>query len=142
MSLDTGSHTTLVPLHKLYASTAPPTVWARSTGLEVLNELAAFKAGILGAAGGQSSAPSRRDSYGTVARGVEMVVGGVQVSGRIATVGVTLEGYADGVDGKNIQRLMFTMSKGRKTYQSDSNMLPEYDCMTSTQLSYCNSCHN
>ncbi len=26
-------------LHKLYASTAPPVVWARSTGVEVLNEL-------------------------------------------------------------------------------------------------------
>ncbi|KAH9973508.1 hypothetical protein BGW80DRAFT_1307716 [Lactifluus volemus] len=33
-------------LHKLYASTAPPIVWARNTGLEVLNELDAFNPGI------------------------------------------------------------------------------------------------
>ncbi|KAH9960740.1 hypothetical protein BGW80DRAFT_1361943, partial [Lactifluus volemus] len=43
-------------------NTAPPIVWARSTGLEVLNELDAFKAGIL------------------VTGGVETVVGGAQVA--------------------------------------------------------------
>jgi ubiquinone biosynthesis monooxygenase Coq6 len=39
-------------LHKLYARTEPPVVWARSTGVEVLNELDTLKAGIIRAAGG------------------------------------------------------------------------------------------
>jgi len=49
-------------LHKLYASTAPPIVWARSTGVEVLNELDVFKSGIIGAAGGHSSTHALRQS--------------------------------------------------------------------------------
>jgi ubiquinone biosynthesis monooxygenase Coq6 len=38
-------------LHKLYALEASPAVWARSTGLEVFNELTSLKAGIMGHAG-------------------------------------------------------------------------------------------
>jgi len=68
-------------LHKLYASTAPPVVWARSTGLEVLNELDALKAGIVGAAGGQSSARAGAGSFwDAVAGSVETLVGGARVA--------------------------------------------------------------
>ncbi|KAH9973518.1 hypothetical protein BGW80DRAFT_1445363 [Lactifluus volemus] len=64
-----------------HASTAAPIVWTRSTELEVLNEIDEFKAGILGAAGGQSSTSRGPGSlWDTVARGVETVVGGAQVS--------------------------------------------------------------
>ncbi|KAN0119104.1 protein of unknown function (DUF382) domain containing protein [Russula decolorans] len=59
-------------LHKLYASTVPPVVWARSTGVEVLNELDTLKAGIIGAACGRSSAGIVPGSpWGMVASGVE-----------------------------------------------------------------------
>jgi hypothetical protein len=41
-------------LHKLYASTAAPVVWAHSTGVEALNEPDGLKAGIIGAVAGDS----------------------------------------------------------------------------------------
>lgn len=73
-------------LHKLYSSTAPPVVWARTTGVEVLNELDALKAGIICAAGGQSS---DRGGTGflwrTVASGVEALVGGTRVAGAVGS---------------------------------------------------------
>ncbi|KAF8265087.1 hypothetical protein EI94DRAFT_1736773 [Lactarius quietus] len=82
-------------LHKLYASTAPPVVWARSTGLEVLNELDALKAGIVGAAGGRSSARGGASSFwDRVAGGVEMVVGGARVA---EAVGSGLTSVAGGI---------------------------------------------
>ena len=82
-------------LHKLYASTAPPVVWARSTGLEVLNELDALKAGIVGAAGGQLSTRDGAGSFwGAVAGGVETLVGGARVA---EAVGSGLRSVAGGV---------------------------------------------
>ena len=53
-------------LHKLYSATAEPIVWARSVGVEVLNELDTVKAAMMLAAGSRpsrspgSSPPSRR----------------------------------------------------------------------------------
>jgi ubiquinone biosynthesis monooxygenase Coq6 len=101
-TLDIGAHTTLAPyareryfenhkmmsavdkLHKLYASTSPPIVWARSTGLEVLNELDTLKAGIISAAGGQSSARGGPEFlWDTVIGGLETLVGGAQVAGAV-----------------------------------------------------------
>ncbi|KAH8986109.1 hypothetical protein EDB92DRAFT_1936262 [Lactarius akahatsu] len=82
-------------LHKLYASTAPPVVWARSTGLEVLNELDTIKAGIVGAAGGQSSARAGAGLFwDTVASGVETLVGGARVA---EAVGSGLQSVAGGI---------------------------------------------
>ncbi|KAI9437841.1 ubiquinone biosynthesis hydrox [Lactarius psammicola] len=82
-------------LHKLYASTAPPVVWARSTGLEVLNELDALKAGIVGAAGGKLSARAGTGSFwDAVAGGVETLVGGVRVA---EAVGSGLRSVAGGI---------------------------------------------
>lgn len=42
-------------LHKLYThgSALSPVVWARSVGLEVVNEMDTLKAGMMGAAGGR-----------------------------------------------------------------------------------------
>ncbi|CAE7171597.1 unnamed protein product, partial [Rhizoctonia solani] len=66
---DIGSYTALLPymrarympnqslllatdsLHKLYGTDAPPIVWARSTGLEIINELSAIKGALMGVAG-------------------------------------------------------------------------------------------
>jgi ubiquinone biosynthesis monooxygenase Coq6 len=100
--LGSGSHTALAPyararyfenhkmmaavdkLHKLYASTAPPIVWARSTGVEVLNELDVLKSGIIGAAGGRPSTHTRGGGSGilwdAVANGVEALVDGTRVA--------------------------------------------------------------
>ncbi|KAI0306144.1 hypothetical protein B0F90DRAFT_1624426 [Multifurca ochricompacta] len=110
---DIGSHTTLAPyareryfenhkmmsavdkLHKLYASTAPPVVSARSIGLEVLNELEALKAGIVGAAGGESNPRSSPSSlWGTVTSGVETLVDGARFA---KVVGSGLKSIAGGV---------------------------------------------
>ncbi|KAF9786394.1 ubiquinone biosynthesis hydrox [Thelephora terrestris] len=67
---DIGSRTALLPytrarwlenhkilaavdkLHKLYSTTLPPVVWARSVGLEVINELDTIKAALMVTAGG------------------------------------------------------------------------------------------
>ncbi|CAE6440572.1 unnamed protein product [Rhizoctonia solani] len=66
---DIGSYTALLPymrarympnqslllatdsLHKLYGTSAPPIVWARSTGLEIINELSTIKGALMGVAG-------------------------------------------------------------------------------------------
>ena len=79
-------------LHKLYASTVPPVVWARSTGVEVLNELDTLKAGIISAAGGRSSAGIVTSSpWGVVAGGVEALVSGTHV------IGTGLKSVAGGI---------------------------------------------
>jgi ubiquinone biosynthesis monooxygenase Coq6 len=69
-------------LHKLYTSTVSPVVWARTTGVEVLNELDTLKAGIISAAGGRSSAGVVTGSpWGVVASGVEALISGTNVIG-------------------------------------------------------------
>jgi ubiquinone biosynthesis monooxygenase Coq6 len=94
-------------LHKLYASTAPPVVWARSTGVEVLNELDTLKAGIIGAAGGRSNGRSVPGSpWEMVAGGVEALVGGTRVVGAVGSglrsvVGGILQQLAGSVPGKD-----------------------------------------
>jgi ubiquinone biosynthesis monooxygenase Coq6 len=72
-------------LHKLYALEAPPVVWARSTGLEVLNELTSLKAAIMGHAGASPDLSGRREteagthaswgpaSFAAMATGFELV---------------------------------------------------------------------
>ncbi|KAF8605980.1 ubiquinone biosynthesis hydrox [Ceratobasidium sp. AG-I] len=89
---DIGSYTALLPytqarympnqslllatdvLHKLYGTTAAPVVWARSTGLEVVNELGALKGALMGVAG---ASPGRRDAawWNAAASGVEGLSG-------------------------------------------------------------------
>jgi ubiquinone biosynthesis monooxygenase Coq6 len=79
-------------LHKLYASTVPPVVWARSTGVEVLNELDTFKAGIISAAGGRSGAGIVPGSpWDMAAGGVEALVSGTRV------IGTGLKSVAGGI---------------------------------------------
>ncbi len=71
-------------LHKLYARTEPPVVWARSTGIEVFNELDTLKAGIIRASGGQSSTGSAPGSpWEIVPSAVEALVGGSRVVGAV-----------------------------------------------------------
>lgn len=60
-------------LHKLYSTSSPLLVWARSTGLEVLNELSPIKGAIMAAAGSKqaSSIPYSSTHGGTVKPGWE-----------------------------------------------------------------------
>ncbi|GBE86276.1 ubiquinone biosynthesis hydrox [Sparassis latifolia] len=75
-------------LHKLYAQTAAPIVWARSVGVEVLNELDTIKAAMMVSAG--SAGPSARTS------GWSLAVGGVE---RFARTVDSTRRVADGVAG-------------------------------------------
>lgn len=52
-------------LHKLYSTTAQPVVWARSVGLEVLNELDSIKAAMMMSAGASPSSTSSPSSSST-----------------------------------------------------------------------------
>jgi len=99
LGADIGSYTALQPyararyfqnhkilaatdkLHKLYSTTWEPVVWARSVGLEVVNELDSVKAAIMGTAG--ASVSERRTSsdrpsssaWNASAKGVETLAG-------------------------------------------------------------------
>lgn len=55
-------------LHKLFSTTSEPVVWARSVGLEVLNELDTVKAAIMMSAGGSHAPP---DPTSIAANGLE-----------------------------------------------------------------------
>lgn len=61
-------------LHKLYGTTASPVVWARSTGLEIINELSAIKGALMGVAG---ASPGRGEVswWNAAASGVEGLAG-------------------------------------------------------------------
>jgi ubiquinone biosynthesis monooxygenase Coq6 len=60
-------------LHKLYSTTFEPVVWARSIGVEVLNEFDSVKAAIMMVAGGHS----RHSNEGQTS-GWTLATGGVQ----------------------------------------------------------------
>jgi ubiquinone biosynthesis monooxygenase Coq6 len=71
-------------LHKLFSSTLEPLVWARSVGLEVINELDTVKAAIVTAAGGshhlEGERPITTGGWPLAARGVEAIASGVGVA--------------------------------------------------------------
>lgn len=58
-------------LHKLYSTKAGPVVWARSVGLEVLNELDTIKAALMMSAGSERSKPPTQVGWELAAKGVE-----------------------------------------------------------------------
>ncbi|KAI0322767.1 hypothetical protein OF83DRAFT_1160967 [Amylostereum chailletii] len=94
---DIGSYTALMPyarerylknhavmsvcdkLHKIYAAEAGPIVWARSVGVEVLNELDTLKAGIMMSAGSKHH-NTEFSGWNMAAAGIEAVSGGVRVA--------------------------------------------------------------
>ncbi|KZT25240.1 ubiquinone biosynthesis hydrox [Neolentinus lepideus HHB14362 ss-1] len=104
-------------LHKLYASTAAPLVWARSVGLEVVNELDAVKAALMMSAGADSVSVDReRDRvwgsadplvWGAVAKGVEGLAGAV---GAAAMLGQVVKGAV----GNGIQGLLRDAAEQRR----------------------------
>ncbi|KAH0836354.1 hypothetical protein J3R83DRAFT_7907 [Lanmaoa asiatica] len=68
-------------LHKLYSSTLEPIVWARSVGLEVVNELDSVKAALMmvtGGGGGRSTVSGWE--WNLLARGVEGLATGLSTA--------------------------------------------------------------
>lgn len=59
-------------LHKLYTTTAEPVVWARSVGLEVINELDTVKTALMMSAGSHRTISSQA-GWDLAAKGVESV---------------------------------------------------------------------
>ena len=57
-------------LSTLYSSQSPLVIWARTTGLEIINELDSVKSAIMGGAGGAKSGPNA-SVWGGIASGIE-----------------------------------------------------------------------
>jgi ubiquinone biosynthesis monooxygenase Coq6 len=62
---------TVDKLNKLYSLEIPPVVWARSVGVEVLNELPSLKAAMMGSAGGSSEGAPQTGPWSTLANAYE-----------------------------------------------------------------------
>ncbi|OSD05256.1 ubiquinone biosynthesis hydrox [Trametes coccinea BRFM310] len=125
---DIGSRTALLPyararyfenhkimaacdkLHKLYGATAAPLVWARSVGVEVLNELDAVKAAMMLAAG--SRPPRARPSGPQL--GADVAAKGLETLARgVSGVRGLAEGVAN-VAGAGLQRLLQGLANSQK----------------------------
>jgi len=114
---DIGSYTALLPyareryfenhkimsaidkLHKLFTSSAEPVVWARSVGVEVLNELETFKAAIMMSAGSTRRSSTRAVGWSVATSGIEALVRGMGTARNIG------EGVA-GLVGASVQGLV------------------------------------
>jgi ubiquinone biosynthesis monooxygenase Coq6 len=66
-------------LHKVYSSTAQPVVWARSVGLEVVNELDSVKTALMMNAGA-STRLQNVSGWDLFAKGVESIAGAARTS--------------------------------------------------------------
>ncbi len=97
-------------LHKLYSFTAEPIVWARSVGVEVLNELDSVKAALMLNAGSQSSrrGPSRTQL------GASFAANGVESLARtMSGVRTLTEGVGNMVDA-GVQRILKGLSNSQR----------------------------
>lgn len=85
-------------LHKLYSTTAEPVVWARSVGLEVVNELDTVKTALMMSAGSHRTNGSQV-GWDLAAKGVESVARNLH-SARILGEGMA------GMAGAGVQQLL------------------------------------
>jgi len=76
-------------LHKIYTTDFEPVVWARSTGLEVINELDSLKTAIMMTAG---AGAQKSSGWGVVTEGLETLEGAVKVA---RTVGEGIGGIVN-----------------------------------------------
>ena len=90
-------------LHKIYSTTFEPLVWARSIGVEVLNELDSVKAALMMTAGAQKRTIDGGTAWNLAAKGVETLFH----SGSVAK---NIGGAASRILGDGLQRL----AKGNK----------------------------
>jgi ubiquinone biosynthesis monooxygenase Coq6 len=95
-------------LHKLYTTDYGPVVWARSTGLEVVNELDSVKAAIMMTAGAEGRKSGAAAGWEAMMKGVEALGGAVQVAG-------TFSGGIGGIVGARIQGLIGRMAERPRT---------------------------
>lgn len=72
-------------LHKLYAMEAKPIVWARSTGVDVLNQLPSLKGAMMGGAGakGDKGNDTRAVVWGGIAKAYELAEGARDLGGML-----------------------------------------------------------
>lgn len=91
-------------LHKLYTTTFGPVVWARSVGVEVLNEFDSVKAALMMTAGAQSDAIDKSTiGWNVAAKGVESLAAG-------ANVVKMLSGGINGLINTGLQELLKSTS--------------------------------
>lgn len=88
-------------LQKLYGTRLGPIVWARSVGLEVVNEWTGLKGGLMRAAGG-SVEPRRRHGGGDGGLVWTAAASGVSAISAIADTGRTLAGMVAGMVGNGM----------------------------------------
>lgn len=87
-------------LSALYGSRSPPIVWARSAGLEIVNELEGLKRVIMGGVGGgERSGRGAGTPWGYVASAIEGVGSAVEVAKGLGTMAgqQVLERFGKGV---------------------------------------------
>lgn len=70
-------------LHRLYAATAQPIVWARSVGLEIVNELDTLKAAIMMSAGSAVAVSKGRAERGDGSKIADTTATAVEIAGGI-----------------------------------------------------------
>ncbi|KII85885.1 hypothetical protein PLICRDRAFT_94062 [Plicaturopsis crispa FD-325 SS-3] len=115
---DIGSHTALLPysqeryfenhklmaavdkLHKLYSTTFEPVVWARTVGLEIVNEFDTVKAALMMSAGGKAKSRDAASAWafaGNSVEGLSRGIGAARVIGQslAGAVGSSLRRYID-----------------------------------------------
>ncbi|KNZ72624.1 Ubiquinone biosynthesis monooxygenase COQ6 [Termitomyces sp. J132] len=91
-------------LHKLYTTTFEPVVWARSVGVEVLNELDTIKAALMMVAGARNYKVDRTAAaFNVAATGVETLAAGIKAA-------KLLGGSAGGLINSGLQRFFKAMS--------------------------------
>lgn len=82
---------TVDKLHKLYGLDSAPVVWARSVGVEVLQELPAIKAAMMGGAGssedGVAGFGQGKGAFGAAASAYEAAGKARELAGMAASVG-------------------------------------------------------
>lgn len=73
---------TVDKLHKVYSTDLEPVVWARTVGVEVLNELDSLKAAMMTVAGAQPSVGEIKasTSWDVAAKGLETLIAGSRLA--------------------------------------------------------------
>ena len=97
-------------LHKLYSTTLPPVVWARSVGLEVINELDTIKAALMVTAGGGGGG----SRMGGGAWGWDIAARGLENLDTVANAAKVAGSGLANVVGVGLQQLGNTLSQNMR----------------------------
>ncbi len=100
-------------LHKIYSTTLEPVVWARSVGVDVLNELVTVKAAMMMTAGSHRSRSTGKENQQVglelAAKGVGIFANGVNTArtigeGAVGILGSVLAQVAKGASNVGTRR--------------------------------------